>query len=410
MKAGLLVVCIVAIVLGDVFTSFAFNLGLPFYNFGAVIKTPIEFICLILLYKYNKFNSLYIILGILLVCWLIGFSVTYINYGGIRDASYGLEFEGEMPNSNPFFTSFNILSKYFLFFALMPMFLLHENNPSFVGYCRKIFEGFQYANTIAIIIGFIFGIQFFSSYNAQGNLATEARFGYKGLLYGVNETTGIFFLGIAYAYRELFVHKKNKIVLLLLLLGSSFLTGTKGAILASALLTGYYLFTYKRNLFYAVSVPTVAGLIWFVIQYDVFQKLAPLFNIYFNQSEKSTLSTFLTFFMTGRNDYIYYNWLYMESHWNILNYLFGDGVLYSETDLLDLYYFFGIGAIIYLAVYTILIFYRKLPDLGVVYSIFLLIAFTGGHVIRSGVFPVFLCLFLVSGYPIFYSKEQPVIK
>lgn len=404
MKAGLFIACILLIVLGDIFTSFAFNLGLPFYNFGAIIKTPIEFICLILLYKFNRFHFVYILLLTLLFCWLVGYSVTYINYGGIRDASYGLEFEGETIDANPFLSSFNILNKYFLFFALFPMFLIHENNTRFIGYCRKLFEGFHYANTIAIIIGFMFGIEFFSSYNAQGDPSIEARFGYKGLLYGINETTGVFFLGIAYTYREIFIHKKDKIVLLLLLLGSSFLTGTKGAILSAALLSAYYLFKYKRRIFYITIIPIIAGILWFAISYDVIQKLAPLFSIYFNQDDRSQIGMFLTFFMTGRNDYIYHNWVYMESHWNILNYIFGDGVLYSETDLLDLYYFFGLGAIVYLFGYYKLFFYKKNADSGIIFSIFLLIAFTGGHVIRSGVFPVFLCLYLISEYPPYNHK------
>lgn len=383
-------------------------MNLPFWNIGVFIKIPIEFLCLIVLSQFKKFHFVYLLLLFLLVFWLIGFGTTYFNYGGVRDSSYGIEFEEGGNSGNPILASFTVLNRYFLFFALMPMILLHLENENFIKLCQKLFEVFLYANSFAIIIGFLFGIQLFSSYNAPGfNLDYEGRFGYKGLLYGINETTGVYFLGIAYAYRELFVFKTRKYLLLGVLLLSSFLTGAKGCIISAGLLSFYYLFSYKRRLLYSIVIPGLAVAAVYLVKIDFIEKLSAMFNLFMALDDASPFNALLTFFMTGRNLYIHYNWLYMASHWNILNYLFGDGVLYSETDFFDLYYFFGLGAFIYFYGYLRLIFYKKKErDLKSIVLLLLLIAFTGGHIIRSGVLPVFLCLYLITGYLIKCPKEE----
>lgn len=409
MKPGITIFCISLMIIGDILTAVSFNLNFSFYNFGVLIKTPIELLFLVLIARYEKFRLMYAVLIFLFIFWFIGFTTTFIKYGGIRDATYGLDFDIDENPQNPYWISFNIFNRYILFFALMPMLLLHAGDQVFIKWCKKVFEIFLYANSIAIILGFVFKIQFFSSYNSQGiELPYEARFGYKGLLYGINETTGIYFLGIAYAYREIFLKGTKKYLLLSLLLLTAFFTGAKGCIISVFLLTGYYLYNYKRLFFFALCIPLlIAGAIYF-IRSNIIDQMSSMLNIYLTLEDATPLDAFLTFFMTGRNLYISHNWAYMKSHWNIVNYIFGDGVLYSETDLFDLYYFFGIGAILYLYCYIKLVFYKNVDkDLKYVFLFLMLIALTGGHIIRSGVFPVFFCLYLITGY--FIQEKEEVV-
>ena len=399
MKPNLVVGCLGLMILGDVLTSFAFNLNLPFYNFGALIKVPIELLFIGLIVRYRKFHYLYLVLLGLFLFWLVGYTRTYINFGGVRDSSYGIDFEDTENQGNPILASCTILSRYFLFLTLMPMALIHSENERFIKSIKRIFEIFLYANSAAIVLGFLFKINFFSSYNSQNlDLPYQTRFGYKGLLYGINEVTGVYFVGIAYAYREIFVFKQRKFYLLLLLLLGATLTGTKGCLLAEVILTVYFFFQYRRRLFYIFIGPLLLGFIIYVVQVNLIGELSSLLNLYLTLDDATPLSAFLTFFMTGRNFYISENWIYMATHWNFLNYIFGDGVLYSETDFFDLYYFFGVGLLIYLYAYCRLIFYRKQPNVTHIFFFLMIIAITGGHIIRSAVFPIFFCLYLISGY------------
>jgi hypothetical protein len=362
MKPALVVACICLMIGGDVLTSLAFNAGLPFWNIGILIKSPIQLIFLVMILRYKEFHFVYLIIFLLCLCWLIGFTTTYVNYGGIRDNTYGLDFEGTELNGHPYWISFTVLNRYLLFFAIMPMLLLHAQDQRFISACKNAFECFFYLNSLAIILGYLFKIELFSSYHSQpGELSSDSRFGYKGLLYGINETTGIYFLGLAYAYREIFFYGKKKYLLLFLLLVASLLTGAKGCIIAVLLLTCYFLFRFRRRLFFLIFFPALLGGLVYLIKIDFLAQMSMLLNLYLTLDDTTPVGAFLTFFMTGRNLYIYHNWIYMLSHWNVLNYLFGDGVLYSETDLFDLYYFFGAGAILYLYGYAKLVFMQSLP-------------------------------------------------
>lgn len=409
MKPSIVVICILLMIVGDIFTSFAYNLNLSFWNIGLFIKTPIELLFLGLMFRYKQFHFIYFVLFALLLFWLIGFSTTLILGNVVWGSQYDANFIVGSNFENSLTASFTVFNRYILFFSLMPMLLAHRENEKFVESCKKVFEGFLYANSIAIIVGFIFKLDFFSSYNPTANdLAYEARFGYKGLLYGINETTGIFFLGVAHAYREIFTNYKRKYALLLLLLISSPLTGAKGCIIAVVLLSSFYLFRYKRILFYSLVVPSILIGIIYLIKIDFIEQVSSLFSIYIgDEFSSSAFGALLTLLMTGRNIYIYNNWSYMVDHWSAVNFLFGDGLLYSETDLFDLFYFFGLGGIIYLLAYIKLTFYVKAHrDLIAVFLFMLLLAFTGGHFIRSAVFPVFFSLYIISGYWQNESKEN----
>ncbi|GAA4741414.1 hypothetical protein GCM10023229_20960 [Flavisolibacter ginsenosidimutans] len=398
-------------VVGDVLTSFAYNLNLPFWNIGVFIKVPLQILFLVILFRFKRFHYLYVVLLVLLLCWFTGTMVSSLHRTNASDNHFLANFIVADASENYWAASLTVVSRYLLFFSVLPMLLLHCDDDVFLKKCQGLFEYFLYANCVAIIAGFIFHIPFFSSYNPQAEeLVYESRFGYKGLLFGINETTGVFFLGLAHVYREIFFFRRKKYFLLFLLLVGSALTGAKGCIIASALVSSYYLFQYRRILFLATAAPVVVALVVYLIKIDFVEQVRSFFNIYLGDDFSSTpLGAVVTLLMTGRNIYIYNNWQYMLQHWGLLNYFFGDGLLYSETDLMDLYYCFGIGTIVYLFAYLKLIFYKSAKyRLTAVILLLFLLAFTGGHILRSAVFPIFFSLYLIVGYRTKEKQSRPV--
>lgn len=385
------------IVIGDMLTTLAFNLKWPFWNFGILIKSLVEVLLLVYILVYKKLNYVVILLFIFLIPLLINIlTLKSINFKILN--LYSANFEDV---TNPLISAIIVFNRYIFIFLLFPFFYLYRANITFSYLCKRIFNFFIYSNSFFIIIGFIFKIDIFSSYNPQAiEVSYNPRVGYKGLLYGTNEVAGIYFLALGHCYRQIFRNKENYLLMLLLVIICCFLTGTKSSLLSLLLLTLYYLYNYKKRWFY-FALSASSGCLFFVsYNYDIINLFLDNLNIYldFNGFDSSLLGTAITVFMTGRNIYVYNNFVYIVNNWNFSNYFFGDSFLYSETDLFDLYYFFGFFSFLYFFIFVK--FVNKIcytPDSKGVLIILLLIAFTGGHILRSAVFPVFFCLYLVSG-------------
>lgn len=392
---------LVFVVLGDIATSIGFNLNWSFWNFGLIIKTPIEFYLLFCSLKFWRSNLLIYIIISLFIIWLIGTTACSIyNPNILSNAAINRIFLPE--DTNIYTASFKVFSRYIFFFTLSVLLYLYADNLDFTRNAKKLFEYFIIINSLCIILGSIFSIQLFSAYNPGGTITEyEVRFGYKGILYGINEISGIYFLAISHFYREVFLFKnRKKYIFLIIVILSSFLTGAKGAMIAVILLTTYYLFRYKRKFFMWFYLPVVVALILIITV--VYSDLITVFLNSFTKSD-----SILTILMSGRNDYITSNLSYIATNWSPINYLLGDGSLYTETDFLDLYFFFGLGLILYLYFYTkLFIKFERTPDNVFIYILMLLLAFTNGHMIQSAVFPVFLFLYLISSINTFSPNNN----
>lgn len=389
MKASYIYKLLIVIIIGDVLSTVMYNLKFSFFNVGALLKTPIELVLLMVGALYLKrYQLTYWGIALLSACWLAGISVTLFTIETFRYEEANFLNDEDMGNA--FLTSFSVLNRYFIFFSFAPFVDYFKNEKNFASNLRTLFEGFIIINSIAIFTGFIFKINFFSSYNPQG-FDQELRFGYKGLLNGINEITGVYFLAIAHFYREIFYYKRKKWGVFILVVGAALLTGTKGCILAFILLTAYFTFRYRLKLFLWIIVPLILVGISY-LSLDFVDQVILLANVYL------PTDSLITIIMTKRDLYIVENFHYMLKNWSFLNFIFGDGVLYSETDLIDLYYCFGIGALLYLLCYLKLVFkIDQSRDVKYVVLLLLLMAFTGGHIIRTAVFPIFFLLFLTSG-------------
>ena len=174
---------------------------------------------------------------------------------------------------------------------------------------------------------------------------------------------------------------------------SAMFTGTKATFIAVLAIGLYYMFRYRIKLFFGVMVPLFSFILvygyyrWDYIKEKLLDSLIQKLN-----------SNPLTYLMSGRNDFIINNFKYIGEKWTLMNHLVGDGFLYSETDFLDLYFFFGIiGLILYMYLYARIFFSvdRSLDNLYV-FVVLMGIAFTAGHIIQSAVVPLFVLLYVFS--------------
>ena len=401
LNRSLVLICLVLMLTGDMLACLAFNLDFKFWNFGALIKSPLEVLFLIEMYRHKKLNIYLFIPLLLLIIWSVGITTTFFSTGGhIKYSQAGHMVDDETTNS-AFSASFVVFNRYILFFLVYPVLLYYKNDNYFINGCKKIFEGFFYINSIAILLGYLLKLDVFASYNFKESveLGYDIRFGYKGMIYGINEITGVYFLGLAYGFREIFINKNNKkIPLLFLIVIASLLTGAKGCALAILMLTVYYIAAYKTRIFVFAMFPVLIAGVVYIINVDVVAILTDTLNVSVSGDDSNWfLSLPITFLTSARNIYLYYNGVYMLNNWGILNYIFGDGLLYSEADLADLYYFFGLGTIAYLYFYGRFFFLKDKSNANkYVFAFMLFLGFISGHVIRSAIVPTFLSLYLIT--------------
>lgn len=390
---------LVIIVLGDILSSITYNLSWGFSNFGLLIKTPVEFFFLIYSLKFIKSNLVVTVIFIFFIIWIIGITTCSFNSKALLSSDVDTVFS---ENESIYVQSFKVLNRYIFFFQLSILMSLYADNEGFIVNVKRLFESFIIVNSLCIILGFFFKLNIFSSYNLTGKITDfEPRFGYKGVLFGVNEITGVTFLAISHYYREILLYKnKKKILILLLVIFAACLEGTKGSLIAVLMITCYYFYRYFTRFFFLVFLPAVSISVFVLVT----RYLDAIMDILSTVSKSNSLLAVLS---SGRSDYVIKNLAYIQKNWFFLNYIFGDGALYSETDLFDLYFFFGLGCLLYLFFYTKLFLkYERTRDRVPIYLLMLLLAFTNGHMIQSAVFPVFLILYLVSSKNTFSDNKN----
>lgn len=378
MKERLPIFIIWTLIIGDCATGLLHNLQFEFYRVGLVLKIVVILFALIyysMFIRRKSFLSLYLAMAVLFVIWAIASSLSFFN------------------NSNfEYVSSLVVLNRYFFFLILAALFIQASSRDDFDESCKKILDTFFFWNGLLILIGFTFNISLLSSFDPTDSYTID-RFGYKGLIFGNNEIAGIYIIGLAYLFKENLKFKAKKRFLLILTCVASILTGAKAAVIGLVLIGFYYLIKYNAKLFFIIIIPLLVGLGSMVVVYWNVVKEKYLFFLI----DKFNSMDFITFMLTARNEYLIRNFKFVLSDWNPLNYLVGDAFLYTEMDFFDLYFFFGLGAIIYMYIYAKIFFIRdKSMDNFYVFIVLMALAFTGGHIIQSAVVPLFLLLYIFS--------------
>ena len=227
------------------------------------------------------------------------------------------------------------ISKYL--FLIVLIIYVNKNRPSKEA-LKKLFLTFEYImviNSVLIIVGLLFNIFYFKTYPG-------ARAGYNGLLITSATSTYVYSIALFYFYLKY----KNKFIFKLkplLIIVSSFIIGTKGAIIALVGVLFLYVFQQKKrsHKILAIILILISSSIGF---YFILIKTNLLTKIYYKYD-------ILTAFLSYRNKLLMEKMLpFIQEHWNIGNYLFG-GInavsTRSQMGFFDMFYFFGIVGSIY---------------------------------------------------------------
>jgi hypothetical protein len=283
-------------------------------------------------------------------------------------------------------------NKYIYFLIVFPvLFTIYEKSEKGRQLLYKVYEVIIYLNCIAIVIGALYKIDLFSSYGSY-------RFGYKGLIYAVNEAS--VFCVIALLYSLYVLHNKKRISLLLTVVAASFLLGTKSGYLFTILILAAYLLMQQKNaivriltlillLFLGISLSQI-NIMAFLSNYRIFDWFAFSY-------QKSGLWTML---LSGRDVFIQERFYPLVNQWGLENWLFGGTNIAKnaiEMDFHDLLLFFGlVGGCIYFIAYFIMM----LSKHNVKYSLFVIILYfmiaaLAGHFFYSAVNAVYLSILLI---------------
>lgn len=360
----------------DALNSIFQYLHLPFDRVSVFYRAVFEFSILLIFINSRQFGKYYLLIVYLAITFLL--SYLFIIYHG------GDAFS---------FEALVILNKYFYFIVLSLLFIKYENQESFIEFINNVFRYFLIINSLLIVIGFLFNIELFSSYFKT----SSDRFGYKGLIPTQNETTGVYLFGLAYIYRRYFMEKKESVWVIFIITLAAILIGTKGIWISVPIIVSFYAIKYKTKTTLLITIPSLIVIlgIWGIWIWDnLYNNYLSYFKYFIERSDLSWYSIMLS----RRDLKIIESAEYVNNYWSIWNYLFGGSnlsITNTETDLVDGYLIFGLNFFVYLFYYFGFFFrYDKSLDNFLVFLLFLLLSFTGGHMIQSAIIPLYYLLYV----------------
>jgi hypothetical protein len=245
----------------------------------------------------------------------------------------------------------------------------------------KVFEWLIIFNSILILLGFIFDIEAFKTYDGS-------RFGYNGLLLTSATSTYVYIIVLFYFLIK--KHQKWYNWKLILVLISIFLIGTKSLYLV--LLIIGVLFIYRRiKLKYVWLFILFCIILSGITTYIVFYKIGVFNEI---RQKHDLLSSILSY----RNHLFLNDTLpFIEKNWSLPNYFFGgvfDIETRSEMGFIDVFYFWGIiGGALYLWAYYKSYFTFKINSFMILFTAILLIIISlAGNFFFYSTIPIYLLI------------------
>jgi len=300
-----------------------------------------------------------------------------------------LSFSNGNLNIHLLFENSIFLGRYLLVFFLVLLF------GNIYGYYLpksvfKVFEIIIILNCIFILIGFIFEIEIFETYRGE-------RFGYSGVFIVPSMST--FFYALAFTYSIVkWIRNRKSYLLLLVVLISSFLVGTKALWLFMCLTffnISLHFGLWKKKIFVAgIAFVSLILIIKNQVILWILEKNLVLNKLY----NEDGLMIMLTSYRSSKFKDTFNEVL--GEKWGILNYVVG-GTNFAqyrfEFDFLDVILFFGLlGAAIYFYYYfTRVIILSKYELTGRNQILILLfIALLSGNFFNNGAVPMYLLIVL----------------
>lgn len=313
----------------DILNKFNFSESQPWSLLIKLGKSLFYVLFLVCVLNHKKLVNIKIGLGVLVMFFIINQSIFY--------------------NSGLISKSDLIPSIRYLVLLLFPLilssYLVLQPKPN-----TRIFENVFYGIVILVVfstlIGFIWEIKFFKTYND--------RFGYLGLIPKSITASYFYIAALSLLYYKYLLQSQKKLKwLFFITFLSSFLAGTKAIYLYNFMLlafTFYQFRWYKKMYIYALIALAIS--MFFIFRENLYKLgeiyFTPLVNLYENKSLITALTSFRDeIFISNVSEY--------STVWNWYNHLIGgkiNSIKLYESSIMDLYSFFGIiGSIVYLWVY-----------------------------------------------------------
>ena len=234
----------------------------------------------------------------------------------------------------------------------------------------RLFEIFFFINCALIVLGAIFDIAAFRTYDIF------TRFGYMGIYNSNNQASYYFILMMIFYYYQ--VSQGSKPYKLIAVILCSLLLGTKKIYLFLPLLFAYDFFRYRRyrNKWLVISMLSLIGLL-FLLRDKVLAFLEEYFNALVVLQRKKGWLSMLSSTRDAELKATYEN--VVVAKWEWYNYLIGGADFYnnrSEMELFDIFFFFGLFGLLVYAwfIRDIMNYFRNLNYLWVMLGFLLFIA------------------------------------
>ena len=240
----------------------------------------------------------------------------------------------------------------------------------------QIFEIFMVLNSIFIVIGFVFDLDYFSTYYGHGK-----RFGLNGMILRSGASTYIYWIALFYFFTACFVKRRKKYWQLIIVLLASLLIGTKAMFIAYFFLGVLLLLLFRKHKnkwwLLAIAMAGIVGAYFFKDALEWVMLQSPSLRQVYN--ERGLFSAVVSL----RDQHLFEEMLpLIREKWTWRNYLFGGGYnmhYRSQFGMLDLFYFFGIvGTMAYLFIFGKLFctFKKNLVTVTFIIGTFVLMAFS----------------------------------
>ncbi|MBN1180636.1 MAG: O-antigen ligase family protein [Bacteroidales bacterium] len=326
---------IILIFFSDGVNSILVAVGAPFYRVSILFRSVALIYFLMLALLKSPKNHLLLIVLFFYTIFMIG----------LISAQHLFEEYNYLEN-------FNLINKLLFFFICWVAFNIVFQSDKDRIKLFKLYELIILFEVMSILIGFIFQIDFLSSYGGR-------RFGYKGLIPAQNEVSGFFILALFY-YLAKVNYLGRDVLKLIMVLIAGLLTGTKVALVMPLVLVIQVIFWLTRQkvkiryLHLAISLLfIVAGAIYYWD--DLLTTISPTIEYYTYQVTNYDYSPFVIIGTSGRLLLVEEFLLDYLPRYNSLNLLFGgqDLAFFStETDIIDVFMRLGIiGLLVFYSIY-----------------------------------------------------------
>ncbi|MBC8755332.1 hypothetical protein H2O64_11645 [Kordia sp. YSTF-M3] len=325
------IVFLMTFLISDFLTSVAYKL-MPnsFYRYSGAIKLVFEVLMVgMIITNFKK--------SIRTFWFILAFTISFIISQFLLNEPGAYDFKTQLLSGNIYF--FNRYIYLLIFILFIKTVLLKEETYEKI---YRYFEYFLYINAIALLVGYLFHVEIFRSYEYT------TRFGVSGFFSKPGEASYMYMIAVIVSY-YFWIEKKSKkdFYKLLFFIACSLCLGQKKMLLFLGLLGVVHLIHYNRfKKVFRILLP-VSLAVFLFFKESIIQAVlsrSPFWKVIYEES--GLMSAIFSY-----RDQLFVNAItHIEENWTFLNYIFG-GLDFNhfkvEFEFIDLYIFLGVSGIVY---------------------------------------------------------------